>query len=484
MSHVFPAPGPVGHLLGPHLEGHVAAAHPLSPRAAMAGLPAITHQLLAYNPQSIWELETARLPRPLQALRRRARAFAQTQLQPQALAIDALPHLPAGEAHPQVQQLLALAGQEGWLYDMLPPPLGSGTWLQTPYPLAWRACLKVEEFSRACGGQMLLLCAHQLGMAPIMLSGDLPLIWRSFAPAARATRQGRPHLFAFAITEPGAGSDAEDGHGAAVCKPGVTARRERDGWVLNGDKVFISGGDLADQVTVFAALEGEGFESWTCFLVDKGTPGFKPVRTELKMGMRASGAAQLSFEQVWVSDRAVVGGLRQGWSLNRSTLNLSRLPVASMGVGLAQAAVDTATDYACQTHLGGKRLIDFQDVQLTLAQMIAETCAARALVWQGARTWSPRQGVASMAKFHCTDTAISVIHQAMDLMGERAILHGARLEKLYRDARLTQIFEGTNQINRLSVIEDLQEDLLARAAPSPAMHPATRTPAPTRRPAP
>ncbi len=444
------------------IDGHVPADHPLSPRAAMAQLPALTHRVLAYAPQSIWALETARLPRPLQTLRRRARDFAQQHMRPHALAIDALPHLPVGEQHAQARQVLTLAGQEGWLYDLLPPPLGSGSWLQAPYPLAWRACLKVEEFSRACGGLMLLLCAHQLGMAPLLLSGSLPLIWRTLAPAARATRQGQPHLFAFAITEPGAGSDAEDGHGAAVCQPGVTARRERDGWVLNGDKVFISGGDLADQVTVFAALQGEGFDSWTCFLVDKGTPGFRPVRTELKMGMRASGAAQLAFENVWVSDHAVVGGLRQGWALNRSTLNLSRLPVASMGVGLAQAALDVATDYACQTTLGGKRLIDFQDVQLSLAQMIAETCAARALVWQGARTWSPRQGVASMAKFHCTDTAISVIHQAMDLMGERAVLHSARLEKIYRDARLTQIFEGTNQINRLSVIEDLQEDLSSR----------------------
>lgn len=449
----------------PWLEGHVPAAHPLSPRAAMAGLPALTHQLLAYTPQSIWALETARLPRPLQALRRSARDFAQQHLRPQALAIDALPHLPAGEVHPQVLSTLALAGRAGWLYDILPAPLGSGAWRQAPYPLAWRACLKVEEFTRACGGLMLLLCAHQLGMAPVLLSGDVGLIWRTFRPASRRTAQGQPHLFAFAITEPGAGSDAEEGHGAAACKPGVVARRSRDGWLLNGDKVYISGGDLADQVTVFAALEGEGFDSWTCFLVDKGTPGFAPVRTELKMGMRASGAAQLSLRDVWVSDRAVVGGLRQGWALNRSTLNLSRLPVASMGVGLAQAAVDVATDYACQTRLGGKRLIDYQDVQLALAQMIAETCAARALVWQGARTWSPRQGVASMAKFHCTDTAISVIHQAMDLMGERAVLHEARLEKIYRDARLTQIFEGTNQINRLSVIEDLQEDLLARTTP-------------------
>lgn len=446
------------------IDGHSDAGHALSARAAMANLPAVTRQLLRYQPASLWDVDTARLPRRLQAYRRRARDFAQGTLAPLALAIDVLPHLPAGQVHPQVMDLVRTAGQRGWLTGFTPWPLGSCGWLDFRYPLVLRTCLLVEEFSRACGGLMLLLCAHMLGMAPVLLSGQPRLIWRTLRPATRANLQGEPHLFAFAITEPGAGSDAEDGHGAALGKPGVRATRARDGWLLNGEKVFISGGDLARQLTVFAALEGEGFESWTCFLVDSDAPGFERVRTELKMGMRASGAAQLRFKDVFVADQAVVGGLRQGWALNRSTLNISRMPVGAMGVGLAQAAVDVAIEHACATRLGGKPLIDFQDVQLALAQMIAETSAARALVWQGARTWQPRQAAASIAKFHCTDSAMSVIQQAMDLVGERAVLHQMRLEKIYRDARLTQIFEGTNQINRLSVIEDFQEDLLARIA--------------------
>ena len=447
------------------IEGHIQADHPLSPRTALSKLDPLVKQVLGYQPQSLWELETARLPRRLQAYRRRARDFAQQHLAPHALEIDALPHAEPGQIHPPVRAILQRAGREGWLTDIMPWPIGSCPWLEAPYPMVWRTCLKVEEFSRACGGLMLLLSAHSLGLAPILLSGQMGLIWRTLVPSVRANLRGEPHLFAFAITEPGAGSDAEDGHGAAVNQPGVRARRQGGGWLLNGQKVFISGGDVARQLTVFAALEGEGFESWTCFLVDRDAPGFEVMRTELKMGMRASSAAHLLFKDVWVPDAHVVGGLRQGWALNRATLNLSRLPVASMGVGLAQAAVDVAVDYACQTRLGGKPLIDFQDVQLTLAQMMAETSAARALVWQGARTWAPRQGVASMAKFHCTDTAMSVIQQAMDLLGERAVLHQSRLDKLYRDARLTQIFEGTNQINRLSVIEDLQEDFLSRLNP-------------------
>lgn len=442
------------------LMGHLGADHPLSPRAALAQLHPLVKGVLQYQPAALWDSDTARLPWRMQAYRRRARDFAQQCLAPLALSVDAEPHVGAGALSPAVRQVLVEAGRQGWLTDLLPAPLGTSAWLDVGYPLVWRTCLRVEEFARACGGLMLLLSAHYLGMGPILVSGQLPLLWQTLRPAMQSTLNGDPHLFAFAITEPGAGSDAEDGHGAAANQPGLRAWREGAGWRLRGDKVYISGGDIARQLTVFAALNHEGFESWTCFLVDADMPGFEVLRTELKMGMRASSAAHLRFNDVWVPDARVVGGLRQGWALNRATLNLSRLPVGAMAVGLAQAAVDVVTEFVGHVRLGGRRLIDHQDVQLTVAQMLAETSAARAMVWQGARTWSPRQCVASMVKFHCTDTAMRVIEMGMDLMGEHALPHRARLEMIYRDARLTQIFEGTNQVNRLSVVEDLQEHWL------------------------
>lgn len=447
--------------LGHHaLLGHVQADHPLSPRWALAQLHPLVKSVLNYRPEPLWESDTARLPWRMQVYRRRARDFAQQHLAPLALEADAQPHVPVGTLSPALREVLVAAGRQGWLTDLLPAPLGTSAWLDVGYPLVWRTCLRVEEFARACGGLMLFLSAHYLGMGPILVSGQLPLLWQTLRPAVRSTLQGDPHLFAFAITEPGAGSDAEDGHGAAANRPGLRAWRDGAGWRLRGDKVYISGGDIARQLTVFAALENEGFESWTCFLVDADMPGFEVLRTELKMGMRASSAAHLRFNDVWVPDARVVGGLRQGWALNRATLNLSRLPVGAMAVGLAQSAVDVVSDFVGQARLGGRRLIDYQDVQLTLAQMLADTSAARAMVWQGARTWTPRQAMASMVKFHCTDTAMRVIEMGMDLMGEHALPHRARLEKIYRDARLTQIFEGTNQVNRLSVIEDLQEHWL------------------------
>jgi alkylation response protein AidB-like acyl-CoA dehydrogenase len=182
------------------------------------------------------------------------------------------------------------------------------------------------------------------------------------------------------------------------------------------------------------------------------------------MGMRASGAAELEFDDCFVPDNRVVGGLRNGWGLARATLNLSRLPVAAMAVGFAQQAVDIATAWACTQTLAGKPLIHYQQVQAVIADLQAETGAIRALVWQHAKGWTPRQDGAALCKFQATDRAQVVIETAMDLLGSAAILHDNRLERTFRDCRLTRIFEGTNQINRLAVIEDQQAGLLDRIA--------------------
>ncbi|MEN9464423.1 MAG: hypothetical protein RL217_604, partial [Pseudomonadota bacterium] len=182
--------------------------------------------------------------------------------------------------------------------------------------------------------------------------------------------------------------------------------------------------------------------------------------------MRASGAAELEFDNVFVPSQNVVGGLRQGWVLNRATLNSSRIPVASMGVGFAAAATIEAVHFARTFKLGGKALIDYQEVQLQLASMLSETRAIRSLIWQEARhSWQPRQLHASVCKLHATDVAQKVAEMALDLMGDRGSLHEYRVEKILRDLRLTRIFEGTNQINRLALIEDWQPQLLNTAQP-------------------
>lgn len=449
------------------LGGHLPPSHPLSLRTALAKISRLVQPLVRYAPEDPWELDTRTLPGPLAAYRRRVRAFAERHLAPVALAIDAEPHDPPGRMSEKKSAVLREAALAGFLSDLLPRPFGSTDPRLLPYPLFLPQALKTEELACADGGLMLLVGASDLGVAPIVLSGDLGAVRRFLLPAFRRSERGDPQVFAFAITEPEGGSDVEESHGAARYEPGVVARRAPSGFVLSGRKCFISGGDVAAQIVVFAALEGEGMESWTAFVVRGDAPGLTAVRTELKMGMRASGAAELLLADVFVPDEAVVGGLRGGWALNRATLNMSRIPVAGMGVGFARAATEIATAFACRARLAGRPLADYQDVQLALAQMSAETASARALTWRAAGRTQARQGEASAAKFHATDVARRVCERAMDLLGNHAVLHEERAEKALRDVRLTQIFEGTNQINRLAIIEDEQERLLAAAGGTP-----------------
>jgi len=448
-----------------HIEGHVPPGSPFSPRQAFKRLKPVGRLLAQTDPETAWQQDTRALPRVLARARYRLRAFAERELATRALAMDAALHLPDGATSSDVTEILHISAKAGLLTDLLPRPFGSAPVGQFRYPLAWYQALRTEELAWGCGGLMLLLSAHHLGAAPLLLSADVGAMRRFLLPAYRQIRRGQLHLFAYAITEPGAGSDAEESHGASMTRPGTVARRVPGGWSLSGRKIFISGGDLAHSITVFAALENEGLDSWTCFLVKHDMPGFKVVRRELKMGMRASAAAELEFENVFVPDDHIIGGLRQGWGLNRAVLNISRIPVAGMAVGFARAATDVAIDFACRHRLAGKELIHYQEVQLALAQMMAETAAIRSLVWQVARrSFRPRQDKAAMCKFYATDTAVKVCEMALDLLGNHGMLHCNRVEKIYRDARLTQIFEGTNEINRLAVIEDHQEHFLAGMA--------------------
>jgi alkylation response protein AidB-like acyl-CoA dehydrogenase len=439
------------------LHGHLPSTHPLSIRSALAGaIP-----LARYAPQSLWEQDTRTLPWALRRYRRKMRRFAQTELRPHALAFDIAAH----DQPPH--EVLRRAAAAGMLTDPLPWPIGSAPPWLLGHALQLLSSLKMEELCAACGGLGLLLGAHVLGCAPIILAGNLGSVLRLLGPLYRRNKRGEPAVVAFAITEPSAGSDVEESLGAAAHRPGTVARRVNGGFVLNGRKVFISGGDIACACTVFAALEGEGMESWTCFYVDAKTQGLSVVRTELKMGQRASGAAELQLEDVFVPDSCVVGTVRGGWSLARVTLNFSRIPVGAIALGIARGAMDAAIDFVCSFQLGRKPLIDYQEVQLAAAQMIAETTAMRGLLWQSARVFTPTQAKASITKLYCADRAVAVCDQAMDLLGNHALLHANYVEKAFRDARLTQIYEGTNQINRLAVIEDVQEQLLARVAGKP-----------------
>ena len=448
-----------------HIEGYVSPGHALNPLHGMNELGKLGRLLTHYPTTDLWELDTQRLPVPLAKLRRQCRQFAENFMAPNVKTLDEASHAEPGSLHPAALQLLKDAGRAGLMTNLLPAPLVTATLMEMRFPSAFRFAIQVEELARICGGQMLLLSAHHLGLAPICLSGDLRALWKFVRPMTQDFIKGIPHLFAYAITEPSAGSDAEDGHGALANQPRVVAKRQGQGYILNGRKCFISGGDVARHISVFAALEGEGFESWTCFVVSADNPGLESLRTELKMGMRASSAAELCLTDCYVAADAMIGGLRQGWALNRATLNSSRYPVAAMAVGMARRACEIALEYCLQTQLGGKPLLSYQEYQLPLAQMIAETRAMRSLVWQQASgSLQSHQSEASLSKFFATDRAQAVCEMGMTLLAEHGLHSHQGMEKLLRDIRLTRIFEGTNQINRLAVIEDLQPLLLDRLA--------------------
>lgn len=464
----FPDAAQIESTLPPHafasrsLPGFVDAENALAPQVAFRKNP-VLRWLASYKSRPAWQRDTDDLPASLCAYRQQIRAFAGQHLRPVALRLDV--QMKTATTRPfDLEVLLREAGRAGLLSDLLPMPFGSVPLPRYRHALAWQQALRAEELARADGGLMLYLSAHNLGVAPVLFSGNLHVYRHVLLPALRACETGDPQIFAFAITEPGAGSDAEDGHGAEHSRPGLVATQVKGGWKLRGRKVFISGGDIARWVVAFAALAGEGFESWTAFLVDTTSVGFHRVRNEHKMGMRASAATELEFDDCFVPDNFVLGGVRKGWALNRATLNFSRLPVAAMAVGFAQHATELATDFVCRVQMGGHPLVHYQNVQLALADMQAETAAIRALVWQYAKAWTPWQARASLAKFHATDRAQKVIERGMDLMGEQGLLHANEMEKAFRDNRLTRIFEGTNQINRLAVIEDQQTMLLERIA--------------------
>jgi acyl-CoA dehydrogenase len=243
------------------------------------------------------------------------------------------------------------------------------------------------------------------------------------------------------------------------------------GYILNGQKVFISGGGHCDYATVFAVLEREDGSparvdvDYTCFIVEREREGFRVGRQERKLGQRACDASQLFFDDVFVPARNLVGTEGSGWALNRNILNYSRGPVGAIALGIARGAAEIATGFARETRLNNKPLIAYQEVQLALAEMWIDVMAMRGLVWQSVRHFLPQQGIAAATKAYCGDAGFRVTNRAMELLGDHGYLAGQGAEKTMRDVRLNQIYEGTNQINYLAFVEAFWESDLAAGEP-------------------
>ncbi len=419
---------------------------PLSPPRARESLGALGRLLYDVDVRSLWERDTATLARRHRAQRQRYRDFAAEHLLPRALAAD------RQVGDDEIRALFCLAAAQGLQTEQLPKPWGSARLGAFGQGLLWSAVLKAEEMTAGCGGLGLALLAHDLGTAPLMMSGERRALgWLHHI--YRQIEAGEPAIAAFAITEPGAGSDVEETEGAASASLATRARRVSGGYRISGQKCFITGGRLARWVTLFAALEDEGIESWTCFLLDTSMEGFAVGRSERKLGQRAADASELLLDDVFVPDDRIIGGLRAGWALNRNVLNYSRPAVGAIAVGIARAAFEHTLAFCGDAQLRGKSLLAHQDVQLTLAEMLTQIQAARALVWHTARYGRPFQAAGAIPKAFAARVAWEVSTRAMELLGDHGYLHGHGVEKAARDARLTLIYEGTHQINLLSIIE-------------------------------
>lgn len=305
---------------------------------------------------------------------------------------------------------------------------------------ALELCLAVEELSRACLGVATTYAANALGTYPLLFFGSEEQKRRYLPDIALGKR-----LVAFALTEANAGSDA-----AGIQ---TTARREGSEYVLNGTKQWITNGGEAEIYTVIAMTDRtKGARGASAFLVEKETPGFLFGKKEKKMGIRASSTRELVFDNCRIPAENIIGREGLGFIVAMKTLDNARVGVGAQGVGVAQGAFDEAVKFARQRIQFGHPIITFQAVQHMLADMATEIEAARALVYSVARyvdSGAKDISMASaMAKVFATDVAMKVTTNAVQVMGGSGYMREYPVEKMMRDAKILQIYEGTNQIQR------------------------------------
>jgi alkylation response protein AidB-like acyl-CoA dehydrogenase len=304
--------------------------------------------------------------------------------------------------------------------------------------------MAIEEIAKACASTALILMVQELGTLPIKLFGTEELQQRFLPPCASG--EWSP---AFALSEPEAGSDP----GGMITR--AVAHGEE--WVINGTKNWITNLGIADFYCVFAVTDPNAGHSRgiTAFVVEADRPGFSVGKLEHKLGIRGSPTGQPIFEDVRVPAENVIGKVNRGFQVAMSTLDRSRLGVAAQALGIAQGATDYAADYARERRQFGKSINSFQGIQFKLADMETKCAAARELLYQacakidrGDRDFGK---YSAMAKLFCSDIAMEVTVEAVQVLGGYGYVKEYPVERMLRDAKITQIYEGTNEIQRLVI---------------------------------
>ena len=361
-----------------------------------------------------------------------ARRLAKERIAPRAAELDE-----TGEYPHDIFE----AFQEVGLLGLTLPEEYGGSGVGT-LPLA----LAVEEAAKYCCASGLILLLSALSTHPILIGGteEQKKSWLSRSAAGEIKG-------AFCLTEPNSGSDASALESRAVL--------DGDDYVLTGEKVFISGGTVADYVVAFARTDGkQGPKGIAGFIVPTNSPGFSVARTDRKMGVRGVPTANIVFDSVRLPKDMLIGGEEErGFNQAMLTLNTCRPVVGARGVGLAEGAMTYALDYARQREAFGKPIAELQAIQFMFADMAIQIEAARLLVYQGA--WRVDQGkyqredaaLLSIAKTFATEMAVKVSSDALQVMGAQGYMMDHPLERHYRDARQLMIVEGTSEIQRLVI---------------------------------
>ena len=372
------------------------------------------------------------LSEALAEIQSRAREFAQSEIQPIAAEFDQRAEVPLG--------ILAKAKAAGLLHVTIPKEYGGMGYG------ALESAIIAEELGAACLGISTTLLVSALALTPIQLAGTEEQKARFLRPVAEEAK-----LAAFCLTEREAGSDA----GAMR----TTALADGDDFVINGQKCFITNGSLAEIMVLFALTDPDrGHRGISAIVVPANTPGIRVTKIEDKMGQRASDTAELTFEDVRVPQANLLGERGRGLPIALGTLDFGRSSVAALSVGLARTALEMATARAKERQQFGAPIISNQGISFMLADMAMKVEAARLLTWQAA--WLADQGEritlkSAMAKCFASDAAMDVATSAVQIFGGDGYMRDYPVEKLMRDAKLLQIYEGTNQIQRMIIARQL-----------------------------
>ena len=372
------------------------------------------------------------LPSEYNELRESLRALSEKEIAPHAQAVDADHRYPQ-EAH----DALVKAG----LFAAHVPTEFGGDGAD-----ALATCIIIEEVARVCGAASLIPAVNKLGSLPLILSGSKEQKERWLRPLAKG--QG----FSYCLSESEAGSDAS----ALKTK----AERSGDGWIINGSKKWISNAGISEFYTVIAQTNPSlGSKGITAFVLEKSDPGLSFGAPEKKMGFRGSPTREVYFDNVAISDDRRISEVGKGFALAMDTLDHTRITIAAQALGLAQGALDFANKYSHERKQFGREIFDFQGVQFMLADMAIAVETARQITYAAAakseRGDKDLKFFSAVSKTYATDVAMKVTTDAVQILGGYGYVSDYPVERMMRDAKLTQIYEGTNQIQRIVIARNL-----------------------------